>query len=294
MNNRIRIPLPIIFLLIFSGLTILGIYYSYKLLQPKISASLNPPEGKQIVSTNSQVIQLANKAGMTELAKNIFYATNPQIDTDRNLFNQHCSAPISKNTVELGCYTYDNHIYILNITNPQLSGEMVVVAAHEMLHAVYAKEDIDSQNLINSEVEIVLQDVKNKNLTAELKQYNTFEPGQRDNELHSILGTEYASLDIPLEEHYAKYFLTRNNVVNYSNQFKQVFSSLQSQLTTTIQQIKTVKKQMQLDLSTHNISAYNHLVPQVNTLIISYNDAVQKYNQLSRTLQGPENALRKQ
>ena len=104
-------------------------------LLPQISISLPQPGALAALQyqPSPQVQQLADDATMTDQARRIFYSAQPVIDLDRTAFDQHCQAPVSSTSVELGCYTSANRIFILNIAEPKLHYEMVVIAAHELI-----------------------------------------------------------------------------------------------------------------------------------------------------------------
>ncbi len=239
-------------------------------------------------SPSPQIAELANDAMMSEKAKEIFYATDPEIDADRATFEQHCQAPVSSNAVELGCYTSDNRIYILGISAPQLREQMVVTAAHEMLHAAYAQLSAADRARLNGELEAEVTLLHSPDLNQELRDYRLLEPGQLDTELHSLLGTEYAPLAPQLEQYYGQYFSNRLAVVRDWQQFNQVFSQLKARLYTLRVQIAQTRSQMNADLRQRNRRAYNALVPQFNALVQQYNQTVAQYNALSRSLLGQE------
>jgi hypothetical protein len=249
-------------------------------VEDTVAVKLHPP--------SAPVQTLAAQAQMTDKARKIFFAAQPVIDTDRKVFEKHCSAPVSQNTVELGCYTSDNHIYLLKIDNPQLANQMAVTASHEMLHAAYQQLSQSKRDQIDQALEEELPKLQNTSLSRELRGYNQTEPGQRDNELHSIVGTEYADLDPVLEEYYSQYFTDRSLVVTYAQQFDQTFTKLETALSNLETQIRTERRQMTRLLREGNVPAYNQLVPQVNELIQAYNADVDQYNQLSRSLRGEE------
>lgn len=259
-------------------------------LTQQIKSNLTSVTGKphQTIAPSSEIADLAAKAHMTDLAKTIFYSTNPEIDYDRATFNEHCQAPAGQEFVELGCFTTDNHIYILGLQQPQIASEMVVVAAHEMLHAAYTQLPIWQRPKINQEVEAAFAQVKNRELSLEMRNYRQTEPGERDNELHSILGTEFNSLPADLESYYQQYFTNRPTVIADYVQFQQAFSSLETQLNQLETQITSMRTQMKQLLKEGRIVEYNALVPQVNALIRQYNAKVADYNSLSRSLRGEE------
>ena len=236
----------------------------------------------------ADVATLADQAQMTDAGKDIFYQTEPVIDTDRATFNRHCQSPVSSNVVELGCYTSDNHIYILKIDDPNLQSEMVVVAAHEMLHAAYAKLLSSDQTMLNSMLEVEVVHLHSSALNQEIRTYRLTEPGQRDNELHSLLGTEYYPLDTPLENYYTKYFKNRQAVTSDHQHFQSVFDNLQAQLDTLQSQIHTDRQLMDTYLRRGDVRSYNALVPTINSRIDHYNQVADQYNRLSRSLAGTE------
>jgi hypothetical protein len=236
----------------------------------------------------ADISSLADQAQMTDAAKSIFYRAEPVIDTDRSTFNRHCESPISSNLVELGCYTSDNHIYILKINDPNLQAEMVVVAAHEMLHAAYAKTTDTEKASINEQLEMTVAHLHNSALDQEMRTYRLTEPGQRDNELHSLLGTEYYPLDSSLESYYRGFFKNRQIVTEDHHKFQGVFDNLQTQLDQLESRIRNDRQLMNIYLKRGDIRSYNALVPQVNALIDNYNQVADQYNTLSRNLAGAE------
>jgi len=238
---------------------------------------------------SAEILQLVNQAAMTARARNIFYSTQPQIDTDRLTFERHCQTQVMKNTVELGCFTNENRIYLLKLDDPHISEEMVVTASHEMLHAAYSLLSTSDQTRINGLIETAIKGIHDPDLLQRMKAYRVLEPGERDNELHSILGTEYPGLGSDLEQYYSLYFSDgRQAVVTAAQQFNRIFSQQESQLTSLQTQIIQTRRQMQTDLARHKIAAYNQLIPQFNGLVKQYNQAVKGYNGLSRALLGEE------
>ena len=242
------------------------------------------------VPHDPEVIRLADESAMTEKAREIYYRSVPQIDGDRALFEAHCNLPnVPDSSIELACYAAsDNRIFILRIDDPQLRSEMTVAAAHEMLHAAYAKMTPKERAEVDRELRASLPAVMNDALRAQLRQYRISEPGQENNELHSILGTEYRNLPPALETYYGQYFTDRRAVVKASEDFEGIFNKLKAEIQATEAQIRDLRRQMAEDRRLNNISAYNAKVARVNALVREYNDQVAKYNRLSRGLLGPE------
>lgn len=235
-----------------------------------------------------EIEALANAATMTDKARETFYAAQPAIDMDRTTFEQHCHAPVTTTAVELGCYTSQNRIYVLNISEPRLSDEMVVVAAHEMLHAAYARLSREESDALTPQLEAALARVHSAELTQRLRDYHASEPQQRENELHSIIGTEIAVLDPSLSKYYDQYFSRRSAVVANEQQFQQVFSAIQDSMNSLHGQLENMRRDMDQAQKQKRIPAYNALVPRYNSLVKQYNQTVAQYNELSRSLIGEE------
>ena len=265
---------------------------------PQLETAAAPLEETAISPTEIQapadIAQLASEATMTARAKAIFFAAQPEIDTDRLTFEKHCQTMVSANNVELGCYTPDNRIYILNIADPRLSEEMVVVAAHEMLHAAYAQFSSIERNTIDAQLEAQLPQIHSDELTQQLRAYKLTELGQRDNELHSLLGTEFAPLNAGLEDYYSQYFSNRAAIVGDAQDFNNVFAQLQNSLNGLESQIVQMRKIMRSDRARGSIRAFNALVPQINNLVKQYNQTVSQYNAISRDLLGQETSATSQ
>ena len=242
------------------------------------------------IRVSADIAKLAADAGMTAKAKAIFYAANPEINNDRLVFGQHCRTQVSANNVELGCYTSDNHIYLLNIADPRLSEEMVAVAAHEMLHAAYAHLSSPERDALDAQLEAQVSQTHSSDLTQEIIAYRLTEPGQRDNELHSLLGTEYAPLSPELEKYYAQYFSNRRAIVKDAQNFKAVFTQLSTSLSSLKSKISQIRNNMRTDLASGSIRSYNALVPQINNLVQQYNQTANQYNLIARELLGQENS----
>ncbi len=259
-----------------------------------LAACAIPAELSSLTSTlpeyepSPEIVQLASEATMTTKARDLFFGARPEIDTDRSVFEEHCQAPVSTTSVELGCYTSDNRIYLLRLSDPQLSQMMIVTAAHEMLHAAYSHLGASDRAALDAALESQVVRIRDRNLAQELSQYRVFEPGQRDNELHSIIGAEYAPLDPRLEQYYHQYFDNRQVLVANAQKSSQLFAHLQRTLDNLQAQIDNLRTQMSLYRRRGNLRAYNALVPQFNALIREYNQTVLQYNSLSRSLVGQE------
>lgn len=254
------------------------------------------------------VVQLANEDTMTSYTRHLFFLNRPQLLPTVKSFRDHC--PENENTIVLGCYHPDqNGIFIYNVSDPTLAGVQQVTAAHEVLHAVYARLSGSARSQLDTELtNYYKHGLTNPLVKAEVKLYQQTEPGSVMDEMSCTFGTEIANLPAPLEAYYNKYFSNRAAIVGYEQQYQAAFSSRQATITQDDAQLSQWKAQINtLDaqlksssasLSTQltnltnlrgegNFAEYNAGVPAYNAAINAYNANVQtvetlvgQYNQL--------------
>lgn len=213
---------------------------------------------------NSVVAQLASRSSMSGTGKFYFYASRPAVE-DAKPFNQDCGRK-EASTAILGCYNGQN-IYIYNVTNTQLDGIKEVTAAHEMLHAAYARMGSDEKKAVDKLLEAEYDKLKaNKDIAERFAFYARTEPGERDNELHSVIGTEIASISPALEEHYKKYFLDRSKVVILHDKYASVFAQLQARSDALSAQLTSLGNKIEQETK-----AYNAAVSTLNADIVEFN-----------------------
>ncbi len=274
-----------LFLLLVCGTLIYGLA-NYQNLADRLALATYKP--------SAEISGFVGRTTMTERAKAMFYRNNPRID-DKTTFNTDCD--VQGQVLEIGCFT-GRRIYILNITNPELTSNMDVTAAHELLHAAYARLSASEKTQINQQLETAFVALNNKDLNDLIAKYDQSEPGQRDNELHSLLGTQYANLSPELEAHYRQYFSNRSAIVAAYNRSQSAFASREADLNARLVKINIDKAslsalntQMDTLLRAGRVSDYNALVPRQNALVQSlkseinaYNELVDEYNKLGQSL----------
>lgn len=265
---------------------VLGAILNYQYLADQWASARYTPSTE--ISAFMSRVQLSN-AGKASL-----YRTNPTLD-DKAAFNRDCQTHIGE--LELGCY-FRNRVYILRISNPDLSPEMDAVTSHELLHATWDRMSASERQTISRELKAAYARIRDAELVGRMASYAKTEPGQQDNELHSILGTEYAVLSPALEAHYAKYFINRAQVVAQHAAYKDVFARRKVQLEAELAAIRGLKAQlasinatMDSYRASGNTAAYNALVSRQNALVRDvnsrievYRSAVDEYNALSVAL----------
>jgi hypothetical protein len=241
----------------------------------------------------AQVAQLASQADLTPTGRRLFYRANPQIVTTRAAMVRHCN--ISDNQVaELGCYLSTEHIYLLEVSEPALHNEMAVTAAYEMLHSVYQRMGAGERARVDAEMAPVATHITDPNILSQLQIYAKTEPGEQNDELYSVLGTEYPTIPSDLASNYSHYLGDRAQLVGYHSQFEQAFDGLQNQITQLGSQIAQTRAGMQHLLAIGDVEQYNAMVAGVNTQITQYNNEVNEYNRYGQDILGTESGSQEQ
>jgi len=212
----------------------------------------------------AEVSGLVDRAGMNSDGKFYYFASQPKLDSSSD-FNSECDR-VENVTSILGCYS-NLRIYIYDVTDPQLDGIREVTATHETLHAIYDRMSDDEKTQIDVLIEAEYKKLStDKEFADLLSYYAKAEPGQRDNELHSIIGTEVVVLDPKLEAHYDQYFSNRQKVVELNAKYSSVFKSLKGQADTLSAKLDTLSAYI-----TTKSAEYNSDVQTINNDIAAFN-----------------------
>lgn len=199
---------------------------------------------------SAQVAAVADRAGMNDSGKFAFYATHPSLEGTQK-FNTYCNRQ-EEGTAILGCYTGDR-IYVYDIKDKRFDGIQEVTASHEMLHAVYQRLSDGDRTKVNSLVEKEYQKLSTDPRFAErMAFYARTEPGERDNELHSIIGTEVTDISAELEQHYAKYFKNRSQVLTLFQGYNQLFLAVDKKTKALETQLDELTKKINTDTEAYN------------------------------------------
>ncbi len=240
----------------------------------------------------SAVVQLATDGAMTDQARHLFYVNRPAV-TIGKAFTDYCPANGEK-TVVLGCYiTPDRGIYVYAVTDQRLDGVEQVTAAHEMLHAAYAR--LSSKE--RKQVDAWLMDYYQHGLTDQrikdtIEAYKVSEPNDVVNEMHSIFGTEVANLPAPLENYYRRYFTDRTKVTAMTARYQGEFTTRRQQVANYDAQLAGLKeeidsseaqlKEQRTSLDSQRAALQSMQAPKqvatYNAAVASYNRAVSTYN----------------
>jgi len=213
---------------------------------------------------SSNITSVDTRIALTTRGQQIFYATTPTIE-ERDAFNTDCGSA-ERTAAILGCYVRDQ-IYLYNIEGKELDGALEVTAAHEMLHAAYARLNIFEQASVNKMLNAEYAKIKdNPDIKQEMQYYAQAEPGEELNELHSIIGTTIKDLPTDLEQYYTRYFTNRAAIVAMNAKYTAVFNevnqqatALQEKITNEAASIKQASSQYDIDLTQLNsdIESFN-------------------------------------
>lgn len=207
---------------------------------------------------NAAITEYASRSTMTDEGRFLFYASTPVIATGP-AFDAACAAH-QEGVGILGCYLPgDRSIHLFDVTDSRLDGLEEVVASHEMLHAAWDRMSQSDRDALAPLLEAeVAKRADDTTLTDTLAFYATAEPGERLNELHSILGTEYADLSPALEAHYALYFSDRRAVVTLHDTSNAVFVAQAKQVDDLVTQINALTAGIDTDYAAYN-AGYDQL-----------------------------------
>lgn len=197
---------------------------------------------------------------LTDHGRFLYYASRPVVSSGER-FAIDC--PIDHNEQEfgvLGCYVHaDKTIFVFDVTDPRLDGAEEVVAAHEMLHAAWDRTGSSERErltaLLDAEYARLIDDPE---FSKRMAFYARNEPGQRANELHSIIGTEVATVSEELEEYYARYFRDRAVVTGLHAASYAVFVDLQEQADALVSQMEQLRASVEADYAAYT-SGYETL-----------------------------------
>lgn len=211
---------------------------------------------------SSEIASFAERTSMNDTGKFYFYASQPSLEAAAS-FNEKCDRK-EESTAILGCYN-GQYIYIYNVNDATLDGIREVTAAHEMLHAAYVRMNEKDKSRVNALIEEEYAKLKaNAEFSERMDFYARTEPGERDNELHSIIATEVASISPALEQHYKTYFSDRSKVVALHTRYAKIFSELQAKATKLSSELTELGDKIEAASFTYNkdIAAFNQDVDE--------------------------------
>ena len=224
-------------------------------------------------TASDELASYAARAQLTAEAEVYFYASRPEV-VPAIEFDNYCSRSEPGIGV-LGCYRLgEQRIYLFDVTDQRLEAMEPVIAAHEMLHAVWDRfSDAKKDELAVMLEESFAALPDDHPLRERIQSYEDIDPNSRIPELYALMGTEVDTLGEQLEAHYATYFVDRRAVVALAEEvygifagFDQELQGLVSELEDRLADIDARKAQYELeaDILGADIAIYNDRVSRYN------------------------------
>lgn len=201
---------------------------------------------------NPTVQEYIERAQLSDHGEFLLLASTPEI-ADGDEFNAVCGNQEEGSGV-LGCYTSrDKKVTLFDVTDPQLDGIEEVVAAHEMLHAAWDRLSKDRRAELTALLEKQYALLEGDAAFVErMEIYARTEPGQRANELHSIIGTEIGDLLPELEQYYAQYFDDRAVIVQLHVTSNAVFVEIEAKSAALVAELDALRTGIEADSASAN------------------------------------------
>lgn len=258
-------------------------------------------------NANPEMVTLAEQAGMSRQGELVFLRADPQFASDSQM-SIDCAGNAAANNkngfIEQGCYLPSKHnssvgrIYIRQMP-ANLYDQEIVTAAYEMLHSVYFTKS--SSQLVMA-IESNYANINNSNLDSLVVNFAKTEPGYRDLELFSLLGTEYSNLTPKLTGYYSPYFSNRTLTLDSYNRVRAIFKTNKDQLTKLSQVITSDNSLANTAYAdsiawaktgnayedSYDYGIYKNYITQENTAIRQYNQLSQAYNTLVTEYNGSQ------
>lgn len=207
-----------------------------------------------------EIERLTESLDLTPTGERIFLASEPAIGGAEH-FTAWCSGVNhSEESHVLGCFKRNN-IFLFNVTDPRLEGIVEVTAAHELLHAVFARMTPAEQEALAKELRAEYDRLvtDSPELAERMQVYESLSPTAYANELFAVLGTEELPLSKKLEARYANWFNNRVDIVDVHEQVFSVFIDLRARAASLSEELTTLKASIEKrsDEYTASVAAYN-------------------------------------
>lgn len=169
-------------------------------------------------------------AGLSAAGRFYLFATKPEL-LPVATFAKACPHKETGVAV-LGCYVPStDRIHLLDILDPAFDTMEPVVAAHEMLHAVWARFDQAERERVTAAVIDSYRAINDPALAKRLTVYEDATGNIDVDELFAVLGTEVALVSDELSLVYDRYFDRRGAVVALAVEASTVISTIVDEIT---------------------------------------------------------------
>lgn len=211
----------------------------------------------------AEMVNIRDKLKLTGRGNFLFNATQPELN-GTNDFNASCRQDEGEVAV-LGCYTAGN-IYVYNVTDTKLDGIRELTAAHELLHAVWAR----MSNVEKEDLKPILQQVYQNNLSVLKDDIETYADDERIEEIFVRAGTEIKKLPDVLEKYYAEIFNNQDVVVDFYESYIAVFREIKMKMEGLASEIEVLRDSINVKMA-----EYENRVNQLETDIARFNSCAE-------------------
>lgn len=191
---------------------------------------------------SDEMATIRDKLQLTGRGEFLFNAAQPELNEAAE-FNRNCRQDEDEVAV-LGCYTAGN-IYVYNIDAGELKGIRELTAAHELLHAKWARMSDDEKVALVEPLTRVFD--ANQSFLAD--EINVYDVSEKQEELYVRAGTEVKDLPATLEKHYAEIFKDQDAVVDFYNSYIAVFREIKAQMERLAIEIETLKNEIDIKMA---------------------------------------------
>lgn len=216
-----------------------------------------------IYRPTAEMVSIRDKLNLTGRGDFLFNATQPELNGADD-FNANCRQDEGEVAV-LGCYAAGN-IYVYNITDTKLDGIRELTAAHELLHAVWAR----MSNAEKEDLKPILQKVYQDNLSVLKDDIETYADDERIEEIFVRAGTEIKKLPDVLEKYYAEIFSDQDVVVDFYEKYIAVFREIKMQMEGLASEIEVLRDSINVKMA-----EYENKVSQLETDIAGFNSCAE-------------------
>ena len=211
----------------------------------------------------AEMISIRDKLNLTGRGKFLFNAAQPELN-EADAFNANCRQDESEVAV-LGCYTAGN-IYVYNITDTKLDGIRELTAAHELLHAVWARMGSTEKE----DLKPILQQVYQNNLSVLKDDIETYADDEWIEEIFVRAGTEIKKLPDTLEKYYAEIFDDQDAIVDFYESYIAVFREIKMKMEGLASEIEVLRDSINVKMT-----EYENKVNQLEVDITRFNNCAE-------------------
>lgn len=172
------------------------------------------------------MVQLAEKAGMSDHGRKLFLGTRPQLLDQQALAKACAGISDSPDITVLGCYDHSQNRIYLRDMDSRFDGVEVTTAAHEMLHVAYTELPQAQRDRVDELVQAEAYFAHGSELNDDMATYASLDADVQADERHAFIGSKYDVRDGELARHYASYFADRTKPIQANAVIETAFDEL--------------------------------------------------------------------